>query len=48
MSNDQEVVQQDLIRTLNNGGAPIAQFGEPRTLRKVAGSILTRGTVLCP
>ena len=30
-------------------GAPIAQLGERRTLdRKVAGSILTRGAVLCP
>ena len=30
-------------------GAPIAQLGERRTLdRKVAGSIITRGAVLCP
>ena len=30
-------------------GEPIAQLGERRTLdRKVAGSILTRGAVLCP
>ena len=30
-------------------GAPIAPLGECRTLdRKVAGSILSRGTVLCP
>ena len=31
------------------GEAPIAQLGERRTLdRKVAGSILNRGAVLCP
>ena len=30
-------------------GAQIARLGEPRTLDpKVAGSILTRGAVLCP
>ena len=30
-------------------GAPIAQLGERRTLdRKVTGSILNRGAVLCP
>ena len=35
--------------TLTSRGAPIAQLGECRTLdHKVAGSILTRGTVLCP
>ena len=33
----------------NGMGAPIAQLGGRRTLdRKVAGSILTRGAVLCP
>ena len=34
---------------LRDDGAPIAQLGERRTLdRKVAGSILTLGTMLCP
>ena len=41
------------MQTVNNKdadqGAPIAQLGERQTLdRKVAGSILTRGAVLCP
>ena len=36
-------------KSKNGMGAPIAQLGERRTLgRKIAGSILTRGEVLCP
>ena len=40
-----------LLHVLSNPywGAPIAQLGKRRTLhRKVAGSIHTRGAVLCP
>ena len=34
---------------IGDEGAPISQLGERRTLdRKVAGSIITRGAVLCP
>ena len=37
------------MNQFSHGGAPIAQLGEHGTLDpKVAGSILTRGTVLCP
>ena len=37
------------IQALLKKGTPMAQLGERQTLdRKVAGSILTRGVVLCP